>query len=182
MGIGGRRHTVEEASLKEEDKGGCRQKWNLGSETEKKRKGTKDFLPPWPGVGLMLKVFPVLSFWVWAPKFYWGSHRANLLSLDHPHRPLLCFLFYRWGNWGSHEWRVPGAHTGRTRRQGWTPLSQLPTLEPHWPATAQSCLAITGLAPLSGPFSLTSTWHSAPNPSALNLVTLPWENSPSHPI
>lgn len=115
MGVGGRRHTVEEASVKEEDKGGCRQKQNVGSETERKRKGTKDFLPPWPGVGLMLKVFPVLSFWVWAPKFYWGSHRANLLSLDHPHRPLLRFLFYRWRkqrlSWMTNAW---GTHWGDT--------------------------------------------------------------------
>ena len=38
MGVSGRRHRVEEASLKEEDRGGCRQKWNLRSETEKEKR------------------------------------------------------------------------------------------------------------------------------------------------
>lgn len=53
---------MEEASLQEEDKAGCREKQRQ-KEAKRKRRGDKAFPPPSPGVGLdEFEALPVWSF------------------------------------------------------------------------------------------------------------------------
>lgn len=61
-----------------------------------------------------------------------------------------------------------GGHRGKTKLH-----SLLTTLQQHWPVTAQFCLEVFGLVPLSGLFLLMSMWLAASDLLALSLVSPP---------
>ena len=63
---------MEEASLKEEDKGGCRQKQNVGSETERKRKVTKEI-----NRITLYRSYSCYSEWVWGSFMLGGQGRPH---------------------------------------------------------------------------------------------------------
>lgn len=92
----GRKCTVEEASLKEKDKVGCREKWRWKDRDSKKDRGKGYSIPPsFPGVRLNeSEALLVPSLWVTGPGSLLRQAQGRRHSLDGHRSHILCFLFH----------------------------------------------------------------------------------------